>query len=236
MRIRLFTPIDGWRKFLGEIGVVVLGVVIALAAGEVVETIHGNNEVASAKEALRAELNHNLGAIAFLQNQQACLDQRLDEIESWAKSWRGGSPRALDVDGAGPEVYTMHSSVWEVIKTGQTASRMSLMDKLDYARIYDDLQTVSTSIVTERQAWRTIAEISFRRRLDDAAIGSVLYNADLVRRAGSVYSANLDEMGEAITRLRLKPDTLKAYFPERARRLCETFRPARAEKGELSPR
>jgi type IV secretory pathway VirB2 component (pilin) len=42
MQVHLPEPLHGWREFAGEVGIIVLGVLIALAAQQIVEAIHGN--------------------------------------------------------------------------------------------------------------------------------------------------------------------------------------------------
>jgi hypothetical protein len=53
MRVRLPKPLRGWREFGGEVGVIVLGVLIALAAQQAVEWVHERQDVAQLRGALR---------------------------------------------------------------------------------------------------------------------------------------------------------------------------------------
>ena len=41
MHFHLPKPLHGWREFAGEVGIIVIGVLIALGAEQVVETLHG---------------------------------------------------------------------------------------------------------------------------------------------------------------------------------------------------
>lgn len=45
MHFHMPKPLHGWREFAGEVGIIVIGVLIALGAEQVVETVHGNAEV-----------------------------------------------------------------------------------------------------------------------------------------------------------------------------------------------
>lgn len=40
MHFQLPKPIQGWRQFVGEVGIIVVGVLIALGAEQIVESIH----------------------------------------------------------------------------------------------------------------------------------------------------------------------------------------------------
>jgi len=64
-------PVHSWRELLSEIGVIVIGVTIALAAEQLVETIHWNHKVADAEVAMGRELS---GDMAFAAGQLALKD------------------------------------------------------------------------------------------------------------------------------------------------------------------
>jgi hypothetical protein len=49
MHVHLPKPMHGWRAFAGEVGIIVLGVLIALGAEQVVQTIHERGEARDAK-------------------------------------------------------------------------------------------------------------------------------------------------------------------------------------------
>ena len=55
MHFHLPKPLHGWREFFGEVGVIVLGVLIALGAEQVVEGFHWQHEVSSFRAAVRQE-------------------------------------------------------------------------------------------------------------------------------------------------------------------------------------
>jgi hypothetical protein len=64
-------PVHSWRELLSEIGVIVIGVIIALSAEQVVETIHWKHKVADAELAMGRELS---GDLAFAAGQLALKD------------------------------------------------------------------------------------------------------------------------------------------------------------------
>src|SRR6476646_9139193 len=80
MHFRLPKPLHGWRAFAGEVGIIVIGVLIALGAEQVVEDWHWKNEVATERQSLRDEATHSLNAIGSRERQQSCVDARLREI------------------------------------------------------------------------------------------------------------------------------------------------------------
>ena len=60
MRFKLLKPLHGWRAFAGEVGVVLLGVLLALGAQQLVERIGWNLSMTEAKKDLAAELELDL--------------------------------------------------------------------------------------------------------------------------------------------------------------------------------
>ena len=80
MHFHLPKPIHGWREFLGEIAIIVIGVSIALVAEQVVEAVHWRNVVAEESAALDLEVADIWGAMTARVGQQSCIDQRLADL------------------------------------------------------------------------------------------------------------------------------------------------------------
>ena len=82
MHVHLPKPLHGWRQFAGEVGIIVIGVLLALGAQQVVEWVHWRNEVTDAQHALDREAAYNLGAVEKRQQEVPCIDRRLREIRA----------------------------------------------------------------------------------------------------------------------------------------------------------
>src|SRR5690348_13077120 len=59
MHFHLPTPLHGWREFAGEVGIIVIGVLIALGAEQMVESWQWRGQAAEARTALRAEIGRD---------------------------------------------------------------------------------------------------------------------------------------------------------------------------------
>lgn len=59
MHVHLPKPLHGWRAFVGEVGIIVLGVLIALGAEQVVESVHDRYLARQALDHIRGELAFN---------------------------------------------------------------------------------------------------------------------------------------------------------------------------------
>src|SRR4030095_6492591 len=86
MRFNLPGPLRGWREFFGEVGIIVLGVLIALGAQQLVEGIHKRNDVPQLVAAPRAELADDRARWEHMRASDPCTLQRLDAIERWLET------------------------------------------------------------------------------------------------------------------------------------------------------
>lgn len=59
MHVHLPKPLHGWRAFVGEVGIIVLGVLIALGAEQIVEATHQRYLAQQAEKNVRAELAYD---------------------------------------------------------------------------------------------------------------------------------------------------------------------------------
>ena len=75
MHIHLPKPLHGWREFVGEVGIIVIGVLIALGAEQTIEALHHRSQVHDAIDKLHAESIENRSAldanVVGLQQSQA---------------------------------------------------------------------------------------------------------------------------------------------------------------------
>lgn len=112
MRIRLFKPLHGWRAFSGEVGIIVIGVLIALGAEQVVQTFNQRREMRELRAAVDNEIAYGLGTYDARLKQEACVEARLAELGQWLQGWRGGRPKMLVGTISAPRSGPPHTSVW----------------------------------------------------------------------------------------------------------------------------
>jgi hypothetical protein len=225
MHFHLPKPMHGWREFFGEVGIIMLGVLLALGAEQVVEALHWSRETADAREALKAELNHDLGAIQFSQAHSACLLARMDDLDEFIRASRAGKPIRLTAPLSGAGGYSFHSNVWDIVKTGQTAAHMSLREKLDYAQIYDILDNLQRQRQLAGDAQKELVEATYGGTLSDADLRRMELNIRIERSYPVTLQSNLGEIAGAVQRLGLKPDRLPEVNPEGAKAVCTSILP-----------
>src|SRR3569832_230098 len=113
MHFHLPKPLRGWREFFGEVGVIVLGVLIALTTQQIVETLHWRGEVRDFRAAIRSEMSIDLGTYVYHEAEGRCLNRRLDELQYWLDSARAGRPFKLTGPIGTPNSLVIDSNVWQ---------------------------------------------------------------------------------------------------------------------------
>lgn len=87
MHFHLPKPMHGWREFTGEISIIVIGVLIALGAEQVVEAIHRRTVVQETRDAIRQEFDLGLATLVVRHSIEPCIDRRLDELRTILGEW-----------------------------------------------------------------------------------------------------------------------------------------------------
>src|SRR5439155_25375352 len=95
MHFHLPKPLHGWRAFAGEVGIIVIGVLIALGAEQVVETVHGNSQVGEFRGAVDDEMAYDLGSYKQRLMLTPCVRARLAELDRVIASYRAGRPMRM---------------------------------------------------------------------------------------------------------------------------------------------
>jgi hypothetical protein len=153
MHVHLPKPLHGWREFAGEVGIIVLGVLIALGAEQVIEAVHWRHETEATRQALRKEAADNLSAAATRRRQQSCVDQRLREIAAIFADHSAGRP--IRVRGAigRPISYFGSTDAWNVEMGSQALSHMSLDEKLALSTAFANYENLNDVLRLEQDAW-----------------------------------------------------------------------------------
>ena len=96
-RLLRLKPPHGWNAVAWELGIVTLGVLIALGAQQAVESINERREAAATRAAVIQEIEESLALLEMRRIAQPCVDRRLAEIraivEQWARTGTFKRPR-----------------------------------------------------------------------------------------------------------------------------------------------
>ncbi|HEY5336917.1 MAG TPA: hypothetical protein VIJ85_01835 [Rhizomicrobium sp.] len=137
MRFHLPKPLHGWREFAGEVGIIVLGVLIALGAGQVVDTFRQRSDLAQLRDALHAELADDRARWEDIRAGDECTVRRLDALEHWLDV----APADARLNHAyTPFLWNTHTSAWDSAKSSPAGQLLGLNERLTYASLYEGLE------------------------------------------------------------------------------------------------
>jgi len=107
MHVHLPKPLHGWRAFVGEVGIIVFGVLIALAFGQLAQSVDNRVAAAQAREAIRAEVRENLWWLELRGKYEPCIDRMAADLRVVLDRARDGqaSPVITNVD------FPVHSKI-----------------------------------------------------------------------------------------------------------------------------
>ena len=184
MQLKLPKPLRGWREFAGEVGVIVLGVLLALGAQQLVERLNARSEATKSMDAIRVELAHSAGAFEERAVTQPCLDRRLAELEQiFAAARRTGRlPKVGFISH--PPMRPIPTSAWTWAAANETYSDFDPEVRDELSRIYSQGSDFWKDVIIEQEMWATL------RLLEDAP--------------GPIDSAMLAEVGGTLKRLRFR--------------------------------
>lgn len=191
MHINLPKPLHGWRRFFGEVGVIVLGVLIALGAQEAAESWNEHSDVAEARKALRAEIAIAAADVRARIALSRCVNRRAADLEEWLERFRRHDPRSPLGPIGRPPSNPPISEAWETLKASPAAMHIPTQERLAYATLYARLKTIREIEAAERDAWLELQEFQDAPDLDRTSamklrglIYRVLQANDALRRYG----------------------------------------------------
>jgi hypothetical protein len=217
MRVKNLKPMHGWRAFAGEVGVIVLGVLIALGAQQVVEALNWHSEVGQLRKAMRVELSTDRARTEENLAQDTCMLARLDAIQQWALTAPEGSRIA---NPERPILWNDHSSTWDIAKTSPGATHLGLDERLQYAGAYDAIANEQRYLFDEQEDWQELAA--------SLASANKPQNRDLVERQVesarlrlAVRDVNARSLLRQLDALEIRPDPGSVNISVNVRRLCQ---------------
>jgi hypothetical protein len=125
MEVHRPKPAHGWRMFLGEVGIIVLGVLIALIAEQTVRALEWRHKVHAAEAAMAAELRDDDGPQAYARAaMHDCLQQELDALRAAVET---AAPRAevlRRIDAYKVSFWTWDSLAYTAAMNGELSTHM----------------------------------------------------------------------------------------------------------------
>jgi hypothetical protein len=208
MHVHLPKPLHGWREFAGEVGIIVLGVLIALGAEQAVETLHWSNEVADARRALDQEVAYNIGAISKRRQEGPCIDRRLQEVRALLTGSTQSTATGPRPPLGQPQLWRPRTNAWQAAMAGQVAERMPLSTRVGYAELYDGFQWYAQKAADETDAWSVLGELDDPGGLGPEDLAVVRQARSRAQVAADKMNANLPLIAATAAKFRVKPQAI----------------------------
>lgn len=158
MRFSMPKPLHGWREFVHEITIIVFGVLIALAANELVESWAWNDKVARAEAAMRIELAEDDGPQAYGRVLIGrCLDMQIARIHDGGGHVPAAQLREW-VAGYSPPYRTWDTEAWKTVLGSDVGSHVGPERLIQWSSPYRVLNRLTDENSAERDLTAQIRE------------------------------------------------------------------------------
>lgn len=221
MRVRLPKPMHGWREFAGEVGIIVIGVGIALSADQFLETRHWRNVVDAEGQALEQEVKGNHGSLLVRVLMQPCIDRRLVELAEVFRRHDAGQTLGLIAPIGRPSAFTGSKTTLEMATADQSLSHMPLVRKQAIFATYGSYDTFMPVAEEERSGWRSLQALDHADTLDGADWRDLRKAYDAVADNNISMKANLrsEQEGQWLTAFAAFPQPDRASLVKALRSL-----------------
>jgi hypothetical protein len=201
MHFHLPKPLHGWREFTGEVGIIVIGVLIALGAEQVVENVHWSSQLREARTALGYEIADSVGQGFEREHFYNCVEDRLDLLAATVdKAGETGRLPPLASPDA-PPFRTWLDATWQTTMAGQSASRFSPRELDLYGSLYTFVQNLQQLGPREMTVWTRLDTVAGPgRAIEPAEVASLrsdISEARLLNRVMTLSAIRLRQTADA---------------------------------------
>lgn len=205
-RLMKLRPTHGWNAVSWELGIVVLGVLIALGAQQAVEEIRSRQEVQQTRNALDAELRFDVAAFDYRIAQRPCVAARLAELSTAIARQREGQITLLKHPVTSPLGFGVRSAVWDAA-SGEARSRMPIDAKIQYAAFYDFFRDFTSFRDGDDAEWRKVEDADFSTRIASQDLQHVAGSIRRLEDHNAILSGFIAYRQTLAKPLKIEPDT-----------------------------
>ena len=147
-------PWRGLREFLKEYVIIVVSVLTALGAEQVVEAEHWHQKVEVVRSSLQGELANNRARWETDVASIRCMSRDIKALDTWESGGSHGAPPPTPMLADGLMLW-MHNANWGLATASQSLDHFPMREQLAYAAMYGG--------IANRQAYIEKATDSFDR-------------------------------------------------------------------------
>ena len=185
MHFHVPKPLHGWREFVGEVGIIVLGVSIALGADQAIESVHASQLASQSRRDVREEVATNVGFYRGRLAESECVARRLAELSAIVE---GGTVRKGTVTWVGrPGDFAPFSERWRAVTSSARSAMFSPSEQGSYDAIYGIFARMDDESKIEQEAWTNLNIIGrLNGPIDPATRLTLLRSIEQARRSDYV--------------------------------------------------
>lgn len=193
MHFHLPKPLHGWREFAGEVGIIVLGVLIALGFEQVVVTVQERRASDQARKSVQAEITKNVQILLGRAQLQDCLDRKLDDIGELLAAAGEGTPNPHPNWVSRPTFWFMATGNWQAATAAGRAALLSKEDQIRFGTFFAIFDFINREEEREQSAWAHLrgledwrgplgptARFGFAQALQDARYSNYRIKAETI--------------------------------------------------------
>lgn len=160
MEIHRLKPVHDWRDFIKEVGIIVLGVLIALAAEQTAQVLHHRDEVRHGEEALRDNFARFVQYKVELDQEAPCMAARAAEIRALID--RAAADHRLPAVGPIPQPYARPWQIdtWDAMVASQAATYVPHEREVLYSRVAVSAVDLYQDATAEWAQWGALTSLS----------------------------------------------------------------------------
>jgi hypothetical protein len=226
MHFHLPKPLHGWRALAGEVGIIVIGVLIALGAEQLVDNLRWRHEVASFRTLIDHELGRNLGIYELEIAQRPCTIRRLADLDRFLSDAYAGRHDTLLRPVGHPFVRSLYFSGWDN-KGNEVVDHLPMQLRRQYGELYDELRNDQQGLMGEVEVWRSMSVAGQSDALDHADRVRLHELLNRAEQLNQVAKPNFEYAANLARALHIEPIGDRDFTPARSNAgFCDPLLPA----------
>ena len=160
MDFHLPKPLHGWRAFAGEVGIIVVGVLIALSAEQLADFVHDQAQVRHGEESLKDNFSRFVTYTAELDTYAPCITARSAELRQLID--RSSVAHRLPNIGPIPQVEARPWQIdtYDAMVASQAITHVAHGQAILYSRIAMSAIDIYDDAKEEWSDWGILASLS----------------------------------------------------------------------------
>ena len=155
-RLLKLKPPHGWNAVAWELGIVTVGVLLALAAQQAAETVNERREATETRTTVTNEIKETLAILQLRRAAQPCIDRRLKQVraivDEWGRTGTFKTPRWVSQ-------ATWFAIVTARFDAAESAGRLALLpseEQYQMGQVVGNLRNFGEIQSKEIETWGTL--------------------------------------------------------------------------------